>query len=123
MQLQPRQMSSKCDSPWVFFLQHNTLRIHEFHMDFIWDYNLHIMNRLAPFFFMAFLCASAAYSQSGGTITGTVVDSDGEAVVNAQVQATNRSTKTVYKIAGSEKGHYTLPALPPGAYDVTVNAP
>jgi hypothetical protein len=81
------------------------------------------MNRLAPLCFLAFLCASAAYSQSGGTITGTVVDSDGEAVVNAQVQATDRSTKAVYKIAGSEKGHYTLPALPPGAYDVSVNAP
>ena len=52
-----------------------------------------------------------------------MVDSDGEAVANPQVQATNRSTKAVYKTAGSEKGQYTLAMLPPGAYDVSINVP
>jgi Carboxypeptidase regulatory-like domain len=69
------------------------------------------------------LCATGAYSQSGGAITGTVVDSDGQAVVNAQVQAANTHTKMVYKTTGSEQGHYTLATLPPGTYDVSVNAP
>jgi hypothetical protein len=69
------------------------------------------------------LCALAACAQSGGTITGTVVDSDGQAVENAQVQATNKSTKMVYNTAGSEQGHYTLGTLPPGAYDISVIAP
>jgi hypothetical protein len=72
---------------------------------------------------IALLCATDAYSQSGGTIAGTVVDSDGEAVANPQVQATNKSTKTVYKTTGSEKGHYTLATLPLGTYDVSINAP
>jgi hypothetical protein len=84
------------------------------------DYNLHSMNRMVA---LLALCGTAAYAQSAGTITGTVVDSDGEAVANAQVQATNRSTKAVYKIAGSEMGHYTLATLPPDAYDVSVTAP
>jgi hypothetical protein len=52
-----------------------------------------------------------------------VVDSDGDAVANVQVQATNRSTKSVYKIAGSQKGQFTLATLPPGAYDVSIEAP
>ena len=84
------------------------------------DYNLHIMNRMVA---LVALCATGAYSQGGGTITGTVVDSDGEAVANAQVQANNRSTRTVYKTTGSEKGVYTLAMLPPGAYDVSINVP
>lgn len=75
------------------------------------------MNRMLPLYWMALLCA-----QSGGTIVGTVVDSDGQAVANAQVQATNKSTKTVYKAAGSGQGHYTLATLPPGTYDVSINA-
>ena len=87
------------------------------------DYNLHIMRRLASLCWIAFLSATGAYSQSGGTITGAVVDSDGDAVVNPQIQATNRSTKTVYKAAGSEQGHYTLATLPPGKYDVSIIAP
>src|SRR5271155_1437632 len=76
------------------------------------------MNRMLPLCWIALL-----YAQSGATITGTVVASDGEPVANAQIQATNRSTKMVYKTAGSEKGHYTLATLPPGAYDVSVTAP
>jgi len=81
------------------------------------------MNRMAPLCWIALLCSTWACGQSGGAITGTVVDSDGEAVANAQVQATNRGTKTVYKAAGSEKGHFTLAMLPPGTYDVSINAP
>jgi hypothetical protein len=71
----------------------------------------------------SFLCATAAYPQNLGTITGTVVDSDGQAVVNAQAQATNRSTNTIYRSAGSESGRYTLTMLPPGNYDVSITAP
>jgi Carboxypeptidase regulatory-like domain len=76
------------------------------------------MNRMVPLCWIALL-----YAQNGGTITGTVVDSDGEAVANAQVHATNKVTKAIYKAAGSEKGHYTLAMLPPGIYDLSINAP
>ncbi len=76
------------------------------------------MHRIIPLCWIALLCA-----QSGGTITGTVVDSDGEPVANAQVQATNTNTKAIYKTAASEKGHYTLATLPPGTYDLSISAP
>jgi len=72
---------------------------------------------------IAFLGGACAYAQSAGTIIGTVVDSDGEAVANVQVQATNRSTKAVYKIAASQTGQFTLATLPPGAYDISIEAP
>jgi hypothetical protein len=61
------------------------------------------MNRLVSFCLIALLWATGALSQSGGTIIGAVVDSNGEAVANAQVQATDKTTKTVYKTAGSDK--------------------
>src|ERR1700728_191424 len=83
-------------------------------------YNLHIMNRMVA---LLALCATAAYAQSTGTITGAVVDSDSQPVANAQIQATNRSTKAVYKAASSDQGHYTLPTLPEGAYDLSITAP
>jgi hypothetical protein len=86
------------------------------------DYNPHIMHEPSLACLVMFLCATGAYAQSAGTITGIVVDSDGEAVANAQVQATNRNTKMVYKTA-AEKGHYSLATLPPGAYDVSISAP
>ncbi|MGA2212397.1 MAG: carboxypeptidase-like regulatory domain-containing protein [Bryobacteraceae bacterium] len=78
------------------------------------------MNRMV---ILLALCATAAYSQNAGTINGTVVDSDGAAVANAQIQATNRSTKMAYKTAGSDKGQYSLATLPPGSYDVSISAP
>ena len=88
------------------------------------------MNRRVPFAvrigmlcWIALLCATAAYPQSGGTITGAVVDSDGQAVGNAQIQATNQSTSAVYRTAGSGNGGYTLASLPAGQYDVSVTAP
>jgi hypothetical protein len=87
------------------------------------NYNLHIMNRPALLCLIAVLGAAGADAQSAGSIIGTVVDTDGEAVTNAQVQATNKSTKTVYRTAGSAKGGYTLATLPPGTYDVSVTAP
>ncbi|HTB20321.1 MAG TPA: carboxypeptidase-like regulatory domain-containing protein [Bryobacteraceae bacterium] len=74
---------------------------------------------------LGLLCwiAIASYAQGGGTIAGAVWDSDGEAVANAQVQATNRSTKAIYKTAATDQGRYTLSKLPPGTYDVAVSAP
>jgi hypothetical protein len=77
---------------------------------------------MLPLCGIALLCSTVACAQSAGTITGTVVDSDGQAVANAQVQATNSNTKMVYKTTASEQGHYTLATLPPGAYDVSITA-
>jgi hypothetical protein len=69
------------------------------------------------------LCASEAFAQSGGSISGTVLNLPGEAVPNAPVQAINQSTGVVYKAVSSDKGLYTLLSLPSGAYDISVTVP
>jgi hypothetical protein len=71
-------------------------------------------------FLPVFLCISAAFAQSGGTITGTVSDVDGMAVANAPVQATNKSTNQILKATSSQTGGYTLAPVPPGTYDLSV---
>ena len=73
--------------------------------------------RLIVFLF----CASTAFAQSAGTVTGTVLNLPGDPVPNAPIQATNVSTSAVYKAASSEKGEYTLSQLPPGTYEVAVS--
>jgi len=74
-------------------------------------------------FALFILCVSVGLAQSGGTITGSVSNLPGEAVVNAPVQAINTSTNAVYRTASSASGVYTLPQLPSGAYEVSVAAP
>jgi Carboxypeptidase regulatory-like domain len=69
------------------------------------------------------LLAIGGSAQGVGTIAGVVVDTDGQAVAGAQVQAINRSTKTVYKADISATSHFELAALPPGDYDVSISAP
>src|SRR5579872_5818896 len=65
-------------------------------------------------------CASTLFAQSGGTITGTILNLPGDAVANAPVQATNAATRAVYKATSSENGQYTLAQLPAGTYEVSV---
>ena len=67
------------------------------------------------------LPASAALAQSGGTITGVILDLAGDKVANAPIELTNVATRTVYKAASSNHGSYTVAQLPAGAYDVTVS--
>ena len=86
------------------------------------------MYTLADMRFMAlFWCAGlymgVALAQSGGTITGTVLDLPGKPVAKAPVQAKNVGTNTLYRAASSETGRYTLAQLPPGVYEVSVNVP
>jgi hypothetical protein len=72
---------------------------------------------------MLVLSAAFVHAQNTASLTGTVRDSTGASVVNAQVAVTNaekgisRNTKT------NSEGEYSVPALPaPGSYNVTVTA-
>jgi hypothetical protein len=65
------------------------------------------------------LFALGMLAQSGGTITGTVVDLGGDPVKNAAIQATNVESKAVYKATTSPAGVYTFTPLPDGTYDLT----
>ena len=67
-------------------------------------------------------CASLAFGQNAGTITGTVSNLPGEAVANIPVQAVNSATNAIYKAASSVNGVYTLAHLPSGTYEISVAA-
>jgi hypothetical protein len=72
---------------------------------------------------LTLLISTAAFAQSTGTISGTVLDLSSNAVARAPIEVTNLATKAVYKAASSDKGSYALAGLPAGAYSLTVAAP
>jgi Carboxypeptidase regulatory-like domain/TonB dependent receptor len=74
------------------------------------------------FMFSLLLLVSAFAQQSTGDITGRVLDQQGGAVPNATVTARNKATGTTRTTNTNEQGEYTLAELPPGAYEVTVEA-
>src|SRR6516225_2744618 len=64
-----------------------------------------------------------AFAQvAGATLSGTVTDPSGAAVVAAQVSITNKATGVNYAVATDSAGLYSAPNLLPGVYDVTVSA-
>src|SRR4051812_27857880 len=80
--------------------------------------------RYARFAFFAALSAAAAFAQNDrGTITGTITDPALATVPNAAVVARNAETSAQYKAETTQTGNYTIPSLPAGIYDVSVEAP
>ncbi len=69
------------------------------------------------------LCSSVAFGQRDlGTITGTVTDPQGAVVPNAKVTIVETATGIASNTRTNESGLYTLPALKPGTYTLTVEA-
>ena len=67
---------------------------------------------------------SAVYAQAvNATLLGTVTDSSGASVANAKVTATEVTTGISHPGQTNGSGNYTFPDMPPGAYEVTVEAP
>src|SRR5689334_24203120 len=58
----------------------------------------------------------------GATLNGTVTDPTGAAVPNAKVTATNTGTGLNRETQTNEVGLYSLPRLPAGGYDLSVEA-
>jgi hypothetical protein len=70
------------------------------------------------------LAGSHLYAQAvSGTILGTVTDSGGATVTNAQVTIVLTGQQTTYDAVTNESGNFTEPDLPSGTYTVTVAAP
>jgi Carboxypeptidase regulatory-like domain len=67
--------------------------------------------------------ALGVLAQSGGTITGTVVDLSGDPVAKAEIQATNVETKADFKATTTAAGVYTLAQLPAGTYELASDPP
>jgi hypothetical protein len=82
---------------------------------------------LALRLFIAMLISSAAathaFAQGGGATTslsGTVTDASGAIIPGANVAVKNVATGTSFETVTNENGYFSVPALNPGTYSVTV---
>ena len=75
------------------------------------------------FFLMWFFSAAAAASAQmvGGAIQGTVKDAQGAVLPGATVVVRNVATGASYEQTTDQTGHFQVPALPPGEYEVHVS--
>ena len=80
------------------------------------------MKKLVLLSLFLFLCFPFLWAQSTGTIEGTVWDVQGLAVVNAQVTVTDPSTGFQRSTVTEGGGNYSIPLLPPGTYNLRVQA-
>ncbi|HEX2491823.1 MAG TPA: TonB-dependent receptor, partial [Blastocatellia bacterium] len=64
----------------------------------------------------------AAAQVATGDITGRVVDPSGSVVPGATVTARNTGTGLTRAVTTNSDGDYTIPQLPPGVYEITVEA-
>jgi hypothetical protein len=70
---------------------------------------------------VSILFALTAFAQSDrGTITGTIVDPAGAVIPNASIEARNVDTGSVFPVASSSTGNYTIAELPAGTYEFNV---
>src|SRR3981081_290895 len=73
--------------------------------------------------FALFLMGAVLRSQAPtGQITGTVTDPSGAVITGALVTATNPATNVRRETIANDEGLFTIPALPPGVYNVQVEA-
>jgi hypothetical protein len=68
------------------------------------------------------LCSAALGQSDRGTITGTILDPAGAVVPNARVNAQNAETGVSIATVSTSTGDYTIPSLPAGTYNLTVEA-
>ncbi len=67
-------------------------------------------------------CLPLAGQVSTGRLSGQVTDPDGGVIPNATVQIVNQDTLVKREAKTDGSGEYTVPALPPGRYQVIVDA-
>lgn len=79
---------------------------------------------LCSLFLLVCLPAALLFGQSASTATivGQVVDPQGAVVPGAKVTATNAATGVGRTVDTTSSGNYTIPNLPPGTYNVRVEA-
>ncbi|MGA9643120.1 MAG: carboxypeptidase-like regulatory domain-containing protein, partial [Terriglobales bacterium] len=69
------------------------------------------------------LCATGwAQTSMTGLLRGVVTDPSGRVVANADVRVTNERTNEVRTVKTGADGAYTVPLLPPGTYQVDIDA-
>ncbi len=84
------------------------------------------MSRLRLLGILSLLMAAAAavgWSQAvNATLLGTVTDTTGAVVPNAKLTITETRTAIIHTAKSNESGNWIVPDLPPGAYEVDVEA-
>ncbi len=84
----------------------------------------HLQNLLAAFVLCFLFGNGALHAQAvSGTMVGTVTDSGGAVVSNAQVAIILTGQSALHASVTNESGNFSEPNLPPGIYTVTVTAP
>lgn len=53
-------------------------------------------------------------------LSGTVVDSSGAVIVKAGITALDTAQNQTFQVETDDKGHWTLPSLPPSVYQITI---
>ncbi len=71
---------------------------------------------------LALTATGTMLAQQSATLSGTVNDNSGAVVANAKIELTNEASGIVRDTVTNGSGFYTLPAIPPGSYKVTVTA-
>jgi outer membrane receptor protein involved in Fe transport len=70
------------------------------------------------------IISSHAYAQvAGGTLTGTVGDTSGAVIPDAQISIKNVATGLTRNMASDTAGFFTAPNLLPGTYEITISSP
>jgi hypothetical protein len=67
------------------------------------------------------LSGTLAYGQGNAPLSGTVVDSSGAVIPGADIVAKNAATGAETRALSDSSGRFTIPALEPGDYTVTVS--
>ncbi|HXM96499.1 MAG TPA: carboxypeptidase regulatory-like domain-containing protein [Candidatus Dormibacteraeota bacterium] len=78
---------------------------------------------LALLFAVTCLAPVTAAQAVNATLSGRILDTSGGAIAKASVTAINTATGFSRAMQSSDSGDYTIPALPPGEYNVTVEFP
>ncbi|MGB2889523.1 MAG: TonB-dependent receptor [Candidatus Acidiferrales bacterium] len=81
------------------------------------------MHRLMTVLLVGISVSVAARAQvAGGTISGTIVDSSGGVIPDAQISVKNVATGVTRSVTTNSDGFYTAPNVLPGTYEVTFAA-
>lgn len=69
------------------------------------------------------LVAFAAFAQSdNANISGVISDPSGSVVPNAKITIRNQGTGLSRTANSNDSGNYSIPTIPPGMYNMTVEA-
>jgi len=77
---------------------------------------------LAAAFLLAFAASPSLHAQARGSFSGNIVDKSGSVVPGASVTVTAQSTGQVRAVKTDAAGHYDVPLLAVGTYNVRVDA-